>query len=54
MKWLGSIGEFGKVAQQKNPLVKMTFELVEGFSEFWQFDVDEFEFFVEDFAALIF
>ena len=54
MKRLGSIGQFGKVSQQKHPFVKMTFELIKGFFEFGQFDVDEFKLFVEDFTALIF
>ena len=54
LKRLGSIGQLGKVSQQKHPFVKMTFELIKGFVEFGQFDVDEFKLFVEDFAALIF
>ena len=38
----------------KHPLVKMTVELVERFVEFWEFDVNEFKLFVEDFGTLIF
>ena len=32
----------------------MTFELVDRFGKFWQFEIDEFQFFVEDLAALVF
>jgi hypothetical protein len=42
------------VFEQIEPLIEVGGELVEGFGEFGEFDVDEFEFVVEDLAVLVF
>jgi hypothetical protein len=41
------------MAQQEHPLIEVGFELVEGFGELGQFDVNKFQLFVEDFAVLV-
>jgi hypothetical protein len=42
------------VFQQEEPLVEVGGELVYGFGEFGEFDVDEFEFVIENLAFLVF
>jgi hypothetical protein len=54
LEGLGAIAQFCQMFEQIEPLVEVGGELREGFGEFWQFDVDEFEFVVEDFAVLVF
>ncbi len=53
LEGLGAIAQFCQVFEQIEPLVEVGGELSECLGEFGQFDVDEFEFVVENFAVLI-